>query len=31
MEDLPEAVSEWISAHLAAGRITLSAAVREHL
>lgn len=31
MEDLPEAVSEWISAHLAAGRISLSAAVREHL
>lgn len=30
-EDLPEAVEEWIVAHLAAGRIALSAAVAAHV
>lgn len=30
-EDLPEAAEEWIAAHLAAGRIALSAAVAAHV
>lgn len=31
IEDLPEAVEEWIAAHLAAGRIALSEAVAAHV
>ena len=30
-EDLPEAAEDWIAAHLAAGRIALSAAVAAHV